>query len=265
MEHRKMASANQLVEKTTGTSNQEFSQHEIRYTRAIDPYEFEGAFRCLYQSYRRRGLAPAGPQGMRLTRYHLLPFTRVFIARIGRQVVGTLSLVEDSPLGVPMRSVFSDYIDEFARDNPRVAEATCLAIRDAPLAGLEIVHHLMGLAAQSAKRHGIRRLLVAVHPRHATFYEREAGFRRFAPTLSYPNVGGWPAVPLQLDLATIHRENPSVYRRYSEMKFSPVALSAGPTSPLYLRRIAALWQATHTEGMAPNGRMAFCSDEEEAA
>jgi hypothetical protein len=219
----------------------------IQITRATDADDFEGAFRCIYDTYRRRGLAPCIPLEMRLTRHHLLPSTRVFVARRGRDVVGTLSLVEDGPLGVPMRAVFSRHIDELTRSQSRIAEVTCFAIRDSLCSDLSLIYQLMGLVAQSAHRRRLSRVLIAVHPRHASFYERTAGFRAFAPTTPYPSVGGKLAVAMELNLTTIGQEAPHLWQKYFGYEYPEVALSPFPVSPDHLRRIAAYWRAIYDD------------------
>jgi hypothetical protein len=137
------------------------------------------------------------------------------------------------------------------QQSPRVAEATCLAVSDSPLNGLSVVHRLMGLAAQSAHRRGISHILIAVHPRHAPFYIRAAGFRTFASTKPYPSVGGLPAVGLQLNISTLHVDSPAVHRRYFGMEFSPIALSSQQVAPPILRRLASLWQSICAEADNP--------------
>jgi len=224
---------------------------EVRFTRAVEEFEFEGAFRCLYRSYFRRGLISANsPRQLRLTRHHLLSETRVFLARIGRRVIGTLTLVEDRPLGVPMRSIFDRQVETLAGADPRIAEAGCLAVDDSRPTGRVIVHHLMGLAAQAASRRGISRILIAVHPRHAPFYERAAGFRRFTEALPYPSMQGSPAIGLELNLSTLRVDSPQAWRRYFGMSFSPRALSTRRASPAFLRQLATLWQSLQAQEAA---------------
>jgi hypothetical protein len=222
------------------------SRCSAQITRAVEQFEFEGAFRCLYRSYHRRGLAACtNERGVRLTRHHLLPETRVLIARTGRNVVGTLTLAEDSQLGLPLRAVFDAEVNRLAAEDPRLAEATCLAIDDPRRAGIAVMHGLMGLAAQAASRRGITRLLIAVHPRHAPFYVREAGFREFAPIKPHPYVQDSPAIGLQLNLATLRTDAPRIWKRYYGMNYSPLAVSTSATSCRMLQRLERLWNLTH--------------------
>jgi hypothetical protein len=217
----------------------------VHFTRALEQFEYEGAFRCLYRSYHRRGLTSCvNDHGMRLTRHHLLPETRVLVARAGRAVVGTLTLAEDARIGLPLRAVFDDEVSRLAEADPRIAEATCLAIDDPRRAGILVMHRLMGLAAQAASRRGVTRLLIAVHPRHAPFYVREAGFSEFAPVRPHPYVQDSPAVGLQLNLATLRIDAPRVYQRYYGMPYSPLATSPVATPSRVLQRLERLWSLT---------------------
>jgi hypothetical protein len=238
---------------------------DIQFTRAVDADDFAGAFRCIYETYRRRGLAPLIPHEMRLTRHHLLPSTRVFVARRGREVVGTLSLVEDGPLGVPMRAVFSRHIDELTRSQSRVAEATCFAVRDNHCSDLEVIYQLMGLVAQSAHRRRVSRVLIAVHPRHAPFYERAAGFRPFAPTTPYPSVGGKLAVAMELNPTTIGEQAPHLWQKYFGYEYPEVALSPLPVASAHLQRMAAYWRAIHDGGEEFRGTLHEPGDQAAAA
>lgn len=218
---------------------------EITYSRAAETFEFEGAFRCLYASYHKRGLAPRINHEMRVTRYHLLPATSVFVARRGKEVIGTLSMVEDAPLGVPMRVVFDRQIDELAGRKARIVEATCLAVRGTGGSDVEVVYRLMGLVAQSAHRRRIERVVCAIHPRHVAFYERSAGFRVFAPSTPYPSVGGKLAVAMELDLTTIQARSPELWRRYFGYAYPESAVSPFQVAPSHIQRIAAHWRAIY--------------------
>jgi hypothetical protein len=227
-------------------SRHQASTPQLSYCRAAETFEFEGAFRCLYASYHKRGLAPRINHEMRVTRYHLLPTTSVFVARRGKEIVGTLSMVEDSPLGVPMRVVFDRQIDELAGRRASIVEATCLAVRGTGGSDVEVVHRLMGLLAQSAYRRNIERVVIAVHPRHVAFYERSAAFRVFAPSTPYPSVGGKLAVGMELNLMTLQVRNADVWQKYFvDYQYPESAVSLYQVPQSHLQRIAAHWRAIY--------------------
>jgi hypothetical protein len=178
---------------------------------------------------------------MRLNRHHLSPDTSVLIARRQKRVLGTLSLVLNGRVGLPMHIVFSEEIEALMRSGARVAEATSFAISESSTASLHIVDRLMGLAAQRARHVGVSHLLVAVHPRHAGFYRRRAGFRYFAATRAYPSVEGRPATGLALNLATLEWDAPEVYRRYFDMRFPLSYLEAEGGCGQLRRELADHW------------------------
>jgi hypothetical protein len=65
--------------------------------------------------------------------------------------------------------------------------------------------------AQFARRNRIDQLLIAVHPRHARFYQRMMGFEVLGPIREYPSVCNRPAVAYCLDFARVDRIRPACY------------------------------------------------------
>ena len=55
--------------------------------------ELEACFKLLHDAYVSSGFMTPDPSGMRVTIYHALPTTTTLCAKIGDQVVGTLSLI----------------------------------------------------------------------------------------------------------------------------------------------------------------------------
>jgi len=106
---------------------------DVTYRIASTRQEREAAFRLVYQSYLRSGLGEVNDYQMRVTPYHLLPTTEVFIAQLRGEVIFTMSLVTDGELGVPMEHVYGDEIARLRRQGLRVGEVSCLADRRAAL------------------------------------------------------------------------------------------------------------------------------------
>ena len=79
---------------------------------AADRREREAAFRLLHDSYAHSGLIQPNPYGMRVTPYHLLHTTEVFVAALRDEVICTFSLVGDGELGVPMEAIYPELIAE---------------------------------------------------------------------------------------------------------------------------------------------------------
>ncbi len=91
--------------------------------------ELEQAFRVLHDAYVGQGYMDPHPSGMRVTKYHALPTTAVLIAMESDTglVVGTVSIVRDTPLGLPLDSIFP--LHNIKKQYRHLAEVSSLAIR----------------------------------------------------------------------------------------------------------------------------------------
>jgi hypothetical protein len=184
----------------------------IVYKLAEHRHEREAAFRLVYNAYTRSGLVDENPHGMRVTPYQLLDTTDVFVATLDSETISTVSLVCDGELGLPMEGIYGDEVDRLRRDGFHVAEVSALADRRRQLSRtLPVFVPLMRLMVQTARHRGVDQLLVAVHPRHARFYQRFLSFDPVGGEKSYPLVRNNPAVALMLDFAKLDRERPVNY------------------------------------------------------
>ncbi len=185
---------------------------DIEYRIASTRAEREAAFRLVHQSYLNAGLSEPNGFGLRVTPYHLLDTTEVFIAQLDGRIVFTLSLVIDGELGLPMESVYSDEVDALRQEGFLVGEVSCLADRRTQFRGFfPVFVRLCRLMAQYAWRRGLSGLAAAVHPRHARFYRRYMHFEPLGGWRSYPSVRNRPAVALLLDFDRVDRERPKSF------------------------------------------------------
>jgi hypothetical protein len=175
--------------------------------------EREAAFRLVYRSYLRSGLGERNDYEVRVTPYHLLPTTEVFIAEYQGEVIFTMSLVTDGALGVPMEHVYGDEIARLRRQGLLVGEVSCLADRRSQLARfLPLFLRTSRVMVQYARRRGLDALVAAVHPKHARLYRRYFDFRVMGEQREYPTVRNRPALALWVDFARLDRECPENYR-----------------------------------------------------
>jgi hypothetical protein len=141
---------------------------------------------------------------MRVMPHHLLPTTAVFVALRGARVIATMTLVGDGRLGLPMERVFGREVAALRQPSTWLGEVSALASSpDKADSGVDVVTGLMRMMAQFSRRHGLDHLLVAVHPRHARFYQRTMGFRLLGGERPYPSMDNRPAVALDLDLSRL--------------------------------------------------------------
>lgn len=157
------------------------------------------SFRLLYASYVSAGLAATNATEMRVTPYHLLPTTEVFVAKCNSDVISTLTMTADSNMGLPMESMYTAEIAKL-RETKQVAEMGCLADRrSSPVRFVRVFSELARLVVQVARQRGINALVLAAHPRHAKFYIRSLGFQPFGGLTSCPYAQGNPAIALVMD------------------------------------------------------------------
>lgn len=193
---------------------------------AHDSAEFEAALHLVYQAYRETNLIAPNPYEMRITKYHLLPTTNIFLACDNHEVVGTLTLIRDGAYGLPMEEAYRDVIAERRARGLRMAEVSCLADAGYGKSNmLSVVVQLMSHMAQFALRHEVDQFVIAVHPHHVGFYRRFAGFEVIGDERCYHSVCDNPAVALAGDLRTIHRTHPHVHKRFFGKPFPEHALT----------------------------------------
>jgi hypothetical protein len=104
--------------------------------------------------------------------------------------------------GLPVDALYRGELSALRAGGRRLAEVSALAVgrpwRGATLTLMRPLVQLVGIYARDIG--GVDELCIAVHPRHAPFYERSFGFTRFGAEKSYAAVNGAPAIGLGLDL-----------------------------------------------------------------
>ena len=207
------------------------TRSEVVYKIATRREELYAALGLVYKSYVRAGLSARHPYRMRVTPYHVLPTTEVFVAVKEGEVISTVSLIRDGELGLPMESLYGKEVESYRGHEFSLAEVSCLAdCQEGQKRSASVVIRLMGLMAQSAKRRGVDQLLIAVHPRHAKFYERFIGFESIGKERLYRTVCDKPAVAMALDLNWLPIYHPQVYARFFGAPFSDEVLAYHPMS-----------------------------------
>lgn len=202
---------------------------QIAFKIAENRDERSAAFRLVYHAYIRAGLIEPNPAGLRVTPYQLQPSCDIFIASLRDEVISTVSLIADGPQGLPMESIYADEISRLRETGLQFGEVSALADRRRQLSRtLPVFVRMMRLMVQNAHRKGLDRLLVAVHPRHARFYQRFLSFKLLAEERTYPLVCNHPAVALYLDFNEIHRDRPPNYELFFGDRLSDEQVAPRP-------------------------------------
>lgn len=164
--------------------------------------EVLAAARLVHDSYVGRGLMPPHPAGVRIVPHQALPETITFVAKHHDEVIGTISLVVDAKMGLPMEKIYGDEVAALRAEGKRVAEAGAQCIKpEYRHTGVSfLLSKLMITTAREAL--GVDDLLIAVHPNAAELYEATLLFVRTGPVRCYPGLNEKAlAVMLRLDLA----------------------------------------------------------------
>jgi N-acyl amino acid synthase FeeM len=170
---------------------------------ARDVEELEESFRLVHDQYVARGYMTSHPTGWRLSVFNALPTTKIFVANAAVKTIGTVALIEDSRLGLPMDQIYRDELRVLRRGGRRLGEVSALAIDPQRESGVAILMRLVRmLVVYATSIAQLDELCIAVNPRHAHFYTLLA-FCPFGALKSFGKVNGAPAVALRLDLEYI--------------------------------------------------------------
>ena len=179
--------------------------------------ERESAFRLIHDAYTLNGLMVPNPSGMRITPFHLLPTSDLFVAYHRGNLIYTMTLISDDEQGIPLESVFkSEVLERRDASGAYLAEVSCLASRVGYFPRGQMYHvfvRLASLMVQSARENGVERLLIACHPRHARFYEGLLGFTKISEPRDYAPVQNKPAIALEHDFALQDSRHYRLYHR----------------------------------------------------
>ncbi|MGC9561728.1 GNAT family N-acetyltransferase [Brachymonas sp. M4Q-1] len=181
----------------------------VEFKIASSEEEMAGAFALLEECYVRRGIARESQ--MRLQVISLLPTTTTFVARKGRHIIGTLSLIEDSDLGLPMEKVHPSEVSRVRGLYRHIAEVGALAISaDHRRSGLSIMLYNMIYRWARHWRH-VDDMLIAVHPSARHFYRNILLFETLGAVQSYRGLGGAASLPMRLDIPGAQRRFHNIY------------------------------------------------------
>lgn len=169
--------------------------------------DFEGAFRLLHDQYGRVGYMHPQPTRRRVGLFNALPSTKVFVARDGARVVGTVTVVQDSPIGLPMDQVFREEVSAYRAPGRRLGEASTLTVdadyRGAGVAILMRLYRLLSVYVTSIAR--LHDLCMVVRAHHVRFYRTFFPFREIGPIRPYPRLEGAPVVGFHADVTGVRR------------------------------------------------------------
>lgn len=199
--------------------------------------QFARALRLVHAVYVRHAFILPRPSQLHLNLFLLLPRSRTFVVKQAGEVIGTLSVVLDSPFGLPIdqlyhaetqrlrqgrpgnveeRALLSEFfwdsadfapLPGFARAaRPVLAELTAFALDEQhqtrAAASANVCLELMRVAYKFAVLIGIDTYVIEVTPNHAPFYQQFWGCESFATGKVFP-LDGARAVALKCPILNL--------------------------------------------------------------
>jgi hypothetical protein len=202
--------------------NAETGFSQVRYRLATSKEELEQAFQLVWRAYVRVGLEKYGRQGVRVTKYHLLPDTKVFVAVSSTsgqrdKIIGTVSIVPDGVLGLPAEEVAREELVRLRREGKRAAECVALACDDEGTQQ-RVILKLFRLAFEYCRRHHYSTILASLTERHIGFYRRFVGFQPLGELKPYTMGNG---TPVQAHLIHVSEASAVIMGRAAAMERDP--------------------------------------------
>ena len=142
--------------------------------------EHKQALSVLYSAYLDRRLIQENNGAIRATKFQALPQTSIVIAKLGNEVIGTLSHVRDSSSGLPIDEVID--VTELRDNHLRIGEVTAFAIKRSHQKNkMETMIPLFRFLFHYCREYlGIEVFIMASHPRVSSLYSDLLGFKNIA-------------------------------------------------------------------------------------
>lgn len=212
---------------------------ETIYHIARSLKELEEGFSLVYREYAARGYIPTDYKcAMRISIYNALPSTTTFVATQNGTVVGTVTLVCDSFLGLPMDEIYKDETDVLRKKGCKIAEVSQLSIdsRLFPKSWYSLFHvskmmfvfSLFKLVFDYARfEDKLNGLCIAINPKQANLYDFIC-FENIGGLKYYNSVNQAPALAKYVNFDTLEerlKQRPVAYHIFYGGKTDPGAFA----------------------------------------
>lgn len=189
--------------------------------------ELKAAYALVYQEYLSRKLCVPNAENMFYNAYSFVPGSRTFLLRKDEKLLGTMCLVADSPMGIPMETIFPEEIKSLRAQGKKIAEVGALALNSQHVnmkqysfknfqkqAYLYKLYKTMFDYARASDK--VTDFIIGCHPRHEFLY-KYLNFETISPAKAYHGANAAPAVLMKLSIPDAYRhtmllkEGPGMY------------------------------------------------------
>ncbi len=183
---------------------------------ALSYADYEVAYHLVYEQYLERGYCRSNSPRQHYHYHCVFPDSRTFLLEKKEQLLGTISLIPDSPGGLPLESIFPEEIANLRKTGRRLAEVVLLAVDLSQLGArrftltdffkLTCVFCLFKIVFDYSRNVGVTDLVITMHPKHEELY-RYLNFETIGPIKTYSTACGKPAIPMHLDISRAERSS----------------------------------------------------------
>ncbi|MBN1852434.1 MAG: hypothetical protein JW829_06905 [Pirellulales bacterium] len=194
----------------------------ITYKIGSNQEEREQSFQLIHDTYVANGLIEENALRMRVTQWHMLPTTDLFLAIHDSTVIYTMTLISDDRLGVPMDSIYPKELQILRETGVYFAEVSCIALERDYFSNIKMFNvfvQLVGLVFQYARYNDIQQLVIAIHARHSHFYKRFLGFEPISKVKPYKSDQDYPIVACSHDFKRLDMEGYRLFDRVYSNQF----------------------------------------------
>jgi hypothetical protein len=174
--------------------NKDVNIATIQCNLAASRQDLRAAFQLIYRRYEAANLTRYCPVGLRISSHQLDDGCEIYVAKHLGRVVGTISVFGETASRLPLECSFPSAFKMLRERGLNLVEIGCLAIDTEAELRSTVFASLTRTAIVRARDKKCDRMVAAVHPRHARFYERAMGFQTLSQPVSYDAVEGHLAV-----------------------------------------------------------------------
>ena len=171
---------------------------------AQSPEEIKAADQLVFRNYVNL-YWPDDLEAFQKNRYLRSPARHVGVAIDAGRVIATMSMVEDSPLGLPSDAFRPEPLRRFRQAKGRLGEMTSFATDQSVRHPMNLVMLLFKFFFQYSFYYAdIDRVVASCRTRHADFYEKHLGFEKLMPAAPHPYAGNVVCQFVTLDMLAVH-------------------------------------------------------------
>lgn len=151
--------------------------------------EYLAAFRVVHDAYVGRGWIQPEPSGLWVTPHHVLPESTILVLRRHGETLGSVALIEDSSVGLPIDHTFGDETRALRAPDRHLVEFGSLAVSP-HLRGVGLALTMV-ISAWRYARHRLSAtdMVIAVSASMGPYYDALFEFRPYAPVKNYLGFG----------------------------------------------------------------------------